>query len=110
MKQEQSEASEEEKAGEVVSLEEGKWAKRHPVAEQINHGERNGDKLEEKLRERGEMRGSRFRGRFVAEGLAKKRAGQHHNATEAEQAAKHIGAGRNGGGGGKVEEARGPVL
>jgi len=46
----------------------------------------------------------------VAKGFAKEGAGQHHNAAEAQQTAIHVGAGRNGGVGGKVEEVRGPVL
>ena len=110
MKEDQSEAREKEKAGKVVSLEEGQGAKRHPIAEHINHGERDGGNLEENLGERGEMRRARLRGRFMAERFAKKRAGQQHDAAEAEQAAKHVGARWNGGGGGKVEETRSPIL
>jgi len=50
MKQEQGEAREKEKTGEVVALKEGQRTKRHPIAEKINHRKRDGDEFEKNLR------------------------------------------------------------
>ncbi len=110
MKKEQGEAGQEEKAGEIVALEQGQGTKRHPIAQKINHGERDGDNFEEDLRKRGKMLGRGLGRSFVAEGFANEWASQQDNAAEAEYAAEDVGAGRNSRTTGKMEHVRGPVL
>src|SRR5208337_4829266 len=110
MKQEQVESHKKEKAGEIVALIERQGTKRHPIAKQQNHGERDAGEFEKEAREGWKRIGSRLCGGVAAEGFAEKRAGKEHDAAKAKEAAKNIGAGRDGGAAGKMEDVRGPVL
>jgi len=110
MKQEQGEPREEEEAGEIVALVEGQGAKRHPIAQKKNHGERDTGEFEKESREGRKRRGPGLCGRVAAEGFAEKGASKENDAAEAEKAAKNVGPGRNDGAAGKMEDAGGPVL
>src|SRR5208337_1247366 len=110
MQQEQSESHEKKKAGEIVALIERQGTKRHPLAKKQNHGERDSGEFEKEPGEGWKRSGSRLCRRVAAERFAEKRAGKEHDAAKAKEAAKNIGAGRDGGAAGKMEDVRGPVL
>ena len=110
MKQEQGKPRKEEKAGEIVALVEGQGAKRHPMAEQKNHGERDAGEFEKESRKGWKGRGARRCGNFAAKCFAEKGASKENDAAEAEKAAKNVGPRRNDSAAGKMEDAGGPVL